>query len=262
MSVMTPSAASAESFPPSPKAPVRRIVDAFTRTLHALLGLSFAGAYITAESEMFRLVHVTLGYTLAGLLVTRLVWGLLGPRHARLSALWGKLRGVGAWLVQARACWSLSPTHWLATLRQGQNLLIPVSVAVLLLAIAPLVGSGYVLYEELTGDWMEEVHEFMGNLMLVAVLVHVGAVVLLSVLRQRNLAKPMLTGCVPGKGPDLIRHNHRPLAVLLLWAVLAFWGWQWQTRPQGEAAVAHPAAALSTAQWLGRLWRGDDDHDD
>jgi cytochrome b len=225
--------------------PVRRTVDAFTRTLHALLALSFAGAYITAESEMFRLVHVTLGYTLGGLLLARLVWGLVGPRHARLSALVGKLRGVGGWLAAWRATSLKSPGDWMQTLRQGQNLILPVSVAVLLLVIGPLVGSGYALYEELTGDWMEEVHEFMGNLMLMAVLVHVASVVLLSGLRKRNLAMPMVTGCVPGKGPDLIRSNHRPMAALLLVAVLVFWGWQWHTRAQADAASPGVGAAQS-----------------
>lgn len=233
--------------------PVRRTVDAFTRTLHALLALSFVGAYITAESEMFRWVHVTLGYTLGGLLVARLVWGLVGPRHARWSALVGKLRGAAAWFAAWRGMSFKSPGDGLHLLRQGQNLIVPVSVAVLLLAIAPLVGSGYVVYEALTGDWMEEVHEFMGNLMLMAVLVHVAGVVLLSVLRRRNLALPMVTGCVPGKGPDLIRRNHRPLAALLLVAVLAFWGWQWQARPQADAAPSGVGTAQS---------QGEDDHGD
>jgi cytochrome b len=232
---------------------VRRTVDAFTRTLHALLALSFVGAYITAESELFRLVHVTLGYTLGGLLVARLLWGLMGPRHARLSALVGKLRGVGTWWAAWRGVRLSEPGQCLQVLRQGQNLILPVSVAVLLLAIAPLVGSGYVLFEELTGDWMEEVHEFLGNLMLIAVLVHVAGVVLLSVLRRRNLALPMVTGCVPGKGPDLIRRNHRPLAVLLLLAVLIFWGWQWSTRPPADGASPVAGTAQS---------RGVDDHDD
>ncbi len=236
------SAAAGASLGPVP--PVRRTVDAFTRTLHALLALSFVGAYITAESELFRLVHVTLGYTLGGLLVVRLLWGVVGPRHARLSALVGKLRGVGTWWAAWRGVRLSEPGECLQVLQQGQNLILPVSVAVLLLAIAPLVGSGYVLFEELTGDWMEEVHEFLGNLMLIAVLVHVGGVVLLSVLRKRNLALPMVTGCVPGKGPDLIRRNHRPLAVLLLLAVLTFWGWQWQTRPQADGS----SPGVGTAQ--------------
>ena len=55
--------------------------DAPVRVFHWLLVLSFAGAYLTAESERWRLVHVTLGYTLAGLLAFRLLWGVAG-RHA------------------------------------------------------------------------------------------------------------------------------------------------------------------------------------
>ena len=56
------------------------------RIFHWLLALSFAGAFLTAESERWRLVHVTLGYTVAGLVVFRLLWGVLGSRHARFSS--------------------------------------------------------------------------------------------------------------------------------------------------------------------------------
>ena len=59
--------------------------DAPVRVFHWLMVLSFAGAYLTAESERWRLLHVTLGYTLAGLIVFRLLWGLVGTRHARFS---------------------------------------------------------------------------------------------------------------------------------------------------------------------------------
>ncbi|MFP5400059.1 MAG: cytochrome b/b6 domain-containing protein, partial [Gammaproteobacteria bacterium] len=49
-------------------APSRRVVDAPTRMFHWLFALSFAGAWLSAESEHWRALHVTLGYTLAGLL--------------------------------------------------------------------------------------------------------------------------------------------------------------------------------------------------
>lgn len=230
----------------------RRTVDAFTRTLHALLALSFFGAYITAESEVFRLVHVSLGYTLGGLLVTRVVWGFVGPRHARLSALWGKLRGLGPWfkgLRQGQASW-----------RHAQNLYMALSVVVVLAVIAPVVLSGYVTYQEWTGDWMEEVHEFSANFMLMAVLAHIGGVVVLSCWRRRNLAAPMLTGRVEGTGPDLIRSNHAPLAAMLLAAVMSFWVWQWQDSPQAQAGNS---LASVTSTWLqpahGKAQSEDDD---
>ena len=71
------------------------MVDAPTRVFHWLFALSFLGAYLTADGERFRLLHVTLGYTMAGLLVFRVLYGLLGPRQAGLALLWRKLSGSG-----------------------------------------------------------------------------------------------------------------------------------------------------------------------
>lgn len=239
--------------------PTRRTVDAFTRTLHALLAMSFLGAYITAESEIFRLVHVTLGYTLGGLLLVRVVWGLLGPRHARLSALLGKLRGLGAWLKGLGHGLANGLGGVQASWRQGQNLYMALTVVAVLLAIVPVVLSGYVTYQEWTGEWMEEVHEFFGNFMLAAVLAHIAGVVVLSLLRRRNLATPMLTGRVEGAGPDLIRSNQGWWAIVLLAAVVSFWVWQWQASPQGQgegvAAWLHPAPGKAQSMQS-------DDHDD
>ena len=59
--------------------------DVPVRVFHWLLVLSFTGAYLTAESERWRLLHNTLGYTVDGLVAFRLVWGLVGTRHARFS---------------------------------------------------------------------------------------------------------------------------------------------------------------------------------
>ena len=42
-------------------APSRRMVDAPTRVFHALFALSFLGAYLSADGEHWRMLHVTLG---------------------------------------------------------------------------------------------------------------------------------------------------------------------------------------------------------
>src|SRR5512139_2829983 len=80
-----------------------------TRVFHWLLALSFAGAYVTAESERWRLVHVTLGYTLGGLLVFRLLWGLMGTRHARFASF---VRGPAAVLRYLRSLVSGHPEYY------------------------------------------------------------------------------------------------------------------------------------------------------
>jgi cytochrome b len=215
----------------------RRTVDAPTRVMHALLALSFLGAYVTADGERWRLLHVTLGYTMAGLLAFRVVWGLVGPRHARLSALVRKLQGLPGWISGLKA----GAPNW----RLAQNLLLALSVAALLALIAPLTLSGYATYNEWAGDWLEEVHEFFGNALLAVVLAHVAVIAGISVLRRRNAVTPMLTGRVEGAGPDLIKSNHNAVAALLLAAVLGFWAWQWQQAPSVGTGGTGQGAALT-----------------
>jgi len=200
-------------------APTRRVTDAPTRVFHWLFALSFTGAYLTAESEHWRLVHVTLGYTLAGLLAFRIVWGLVGPRQARLGLLLRKLSGLKPWLASAR----LGQFNG----RQAQNLGMALAVLALMVAVVPLTLSGYATYNEWGGDLIGEVlaeaHELFANGMLALVLGHIGLIALLSLLRRTNAARPMLSGRIPGAGPDLAQRNHGAVAVLLVAAVVGFW---------------------------------------
>ena len=218
----------------SPRPATRRVTDATTRMLHWLMALSFAGAYLTADGDRWQRVHVTLGYTLAGLLVGRLLWGWVGPRQVRLSVLWRNLKGLPVWLKSLPTVTSQATR--LPAWRQGENLLMALAVALILAVIIPLTLSGYVVWDAWGGEWLEGVHEFFGTTLLALVLVHIGLVALLSLLRRKNQALPMLTGRVAGAGPDLARRNHRILAALVLTCVTGFWGWQWTEAPNKAAA--------------------------
>lgn len=208
--------------------PTRRVTDAPTRVFHWLFALSFTGAYLTAESEHWRLVHVTLGYTLAGLLAFRILWGLVGPKQARLGLLLRKLSGWKPWLANARN----GQIHG----RQAQNLAMALAVLALMVTVVPLTLSGYATYNDwgdlLGGEWagelLEETHELFANGMLALVLGHIGLIVLLSLLRRTHAARPMLSGRIPGPGPDLAQRNHGFVAALVAAAVVGFWAWQWQ----------------------------------
>jgi cytochrome b len=240
---------------PTAPAPRRLVTDAPTRMFHWLFALSFVGAYLTADGERFRLLHVTLGYTLAGLLVFRVLYGLLGPRQAGLGLLWRKLTGLPAWLRSVRTAPSLSAVNW----RQAQNLLMALAVFALLVLVVPLTLSGYGTYNDwgdvLGGEVFEEVHEFVGEAFLFVVLAHLALIAGLSLLRRKNQAAPMLSGRVDGPGPNLVQQNRSWLAALLLIAVLAYGTWEWQQSPSGLI----PAKALSS---LGDGAGGDHDEDD
>ncbi len=200
-------------------------MDAASRAFHWLLALCFTGAYLTAEGERWRLVHVSLGYTMVGLMVFRLLWGLLGPRHARLSQWLRRLKGASPFMRAVR--------EGNASSVMAQSVLSAMAVLALMTLVVLTTASGYVSYEELAGDWMEDVHETMGNALLVVVLAHVGLLLGLSVWRRRNLLMPMVTGKTPGQGADLIKRNHAGLAALLLVAVMGYWLYQWQQAPVG-----------------------------
>lgn len=243
---------------PRAAAPTRRVTDAPTRMFHWLFALSFLGAYLTAEGEHFRLLHVTLGYTLAGLLVFRVLYGLFGPRTAGLGLLWRKLGSAPAWLRSLHTAHSLTAINW----RQGQNLLMALAVFALLALVLPLTLSGYATYNDwgdfLGGDWLEEVHEFFGEAFLLVVLAHLALIAGLSLLRQKNQALPMLTGRVAGPGPHLVQNNRAWLAVLLLLAVLTYGAWEWQQSPKGLVT----APALSSLLAGDSRDHGSDDDDD
>ncbi|WP_246316165.1 cytochrome b/b6 domain-containing protein [Tepidicella baoligensis] len=204
----------------------RLVTDAPTRAFHALFALSFVGAYLTAESEYWRLLHVTLGYTFAGLLLFRLLYGLVGPRQVRLSVLWRKVTGALQW---PRTLWTtrgLQASVWKQAPQAGMAL----TIGLILLLVCPLALTGHATYNDwgdwIGGEWLEELHELAANTTLALVLAHMGLIALLSLIRRQNQAMPMITGRLPGNGPSPVKHNHLWLAILVVLGVCAFWGWQ------------------------------------
>lgn len=204
------------------------IWDAPVRVFHWLAVLSFAGAYLTAESERWRLVHVTLGYTLAGLVAFRVVWGFIGTRHARFASF---VHGPSAAVAYLRALFAgKSAPH------AGHNPAGALAIVVLLALAAGVTATGWLTYAEWGGDRFEDLHEALANLMLGLVGVHVAAVVISSRLHRDNLVRAMFTGRKAAPPYEGIRRAWHGLAVLMLATVLGFWWLQWLDAPTPGAS--------------------------
>lgn len=208
--------------------------DAPVRVFHWLMVLSFAGAYLTAEGEHWRLVHVSLGYTVGGLVAFRMLWGLMGTRYARFSSF---VRGPAAVVRYLRSLRSGHPEHFV-----GHNPAGAVAIVLLLLSSVLIVATGWAVFNDIGGNWVAELHEGAGNAMLAVVAVHIAGVVLASRLHGENLVRSMLTGRKEGAPHEGIHRAWYGLAVLLLAAVLGFWWLQWQGAPSGSAALTSAAA--------------------
>lgn len=209
--------------------------DAPVRIFHWLMVLSFAGAWLTSESERWQLVHITLGYTMAGLIAFRLLWGLVGTRYARFAQFVRGPQAVWRYLQSLR---TPRPQH-----HTGHNPAGALAIVLILLAGAALTLSGWANYNEIGGNWVEEFHEVLGNGMLLLVAVHVAGVIVSSRLHRENLARAMVTGRKDGAPSEGIGRSFAWLAAVLLALVLAFWWNQWRSAPgpADQAALAAPA---------------------
>lgn len=208
-----------------------KVWDPFVRVFHWSVVAAFAVAYIVGDEVLA--VHVWAGYLIGGLLVLRVVWGLVGPRHARFSdfvygpaAVFGYLRD----LVGFRA------KRYLGHSPAGGAM-----VVALLLGLAAITGTGLVTYAvrnnagPLVGlisapaappavtatpepprvqdqgttegrrrgrtprpgrEW-KEIHEWSANIVLVLVGFHILGVLLSSLAHHENLVRAMITGRKP-----------------------------------------------------------------
>ena len=205
--------------------------DAPTRVFHWLLALSFAGAFLTGDSERWRDIHLLLGYTLVGLIAFRVIWGLIGTRYARFRAF--AFRPAEVWQY-LRSLPTRSPRHYLGHNPAG-------SLAIfLLLALGLATGlSGWAYYSDLGGEWLAELHEGAAFAMLAVVFVHIAGVGVSSLLHRENLIRAMITGRKSGERADGIRRSHAWLAAVMVALVAGFWVWY----PSLQSPVARFDAA-------------------
>jgi cytochrome b len=144
-------------------------------------------------------VHVWAGYAVGMLIVARIVWGLVGSRHARFSDF---VYDPGTTLRYVRDLVVFRAERYLGHSPGGGAMVI-----LLLVFLSATVVTGLVVYgaDQLagplagmftkdSGEALEEVHKAVANITLALILAHVAAVVLASFVHRENLVRAMVTG--------------------------------------------------------------------
>lgn len=183
---------------------------------HWLMVAGFCIAWLTGDSETWRLVHVVAGATVLAVAAFRLPWGFIGSRYARFVDF---VRGPTAVKNYASGLLKLEPDHHV-----GHN---PAGgwAIVLLLSLGILTGlAGWALYNDFGGHLLEELHEGLATAMLVVVFIHIAGVFSGSLLHGENLVRAMLTGRKEGPADAAIA-SARPFAAVVLLAWVAVAGW-------------------------------------
>ena len=176
-----------------------RVWDPFVRIFHWLLVLLFTLAYFTGEDLLS--LHVYAGYAVFGLILLRMLWGVVGTPHARFSDFVYRPSRVISFVKDTLA---LRARRYLGHNPAGGAMILLMLVSLLLVSVsgvaiygiekgagplAMLGGSG-----EFLEDALEEVHEFFANFMVLLVVVHIAGVIAESLIHRENLVKAMLTG--------------------------------------------------------------------
>lgn len=205
--------------PASGQAATVRVWDPLVRVFHWGLVAAVAIAWLTADEV--QPVHEFAGYTVAGLVALRAIWGFAGSRHARFAQF---VKGPGDTLAYLGAMVRGRERRYL-----GHNPAGAAMILALLLTLSGTAFTGWLMADparvamlpdlprivapawadddddgegrEIDGP-LKDMHETLANLMLLLVALHVGGVVLASVRHHENLARAMVTGEKRTPDPD------------------------------------------------------------
>ena len=108
------------------------------------------------------------------------------------------------------------PEHWV-----GHNPAGSYAIYALLLLGFAAAGSGWALYADVGGEWLEEVHEALAFSMLSVVGLHVAGVVVSSMPHRENLVRCMIDGYKQGRSEDGIASSKKYWVVLLFGSVVS-----------------------------------------
>jgi cytochrome b len=191
------------------------IWDAPTRVFHWLQAISFAGAYLTSESERYRDIHLAFGYIMLGLLVFRLLWGLIGTRYARFSSFLFYPGEVMAYLL---SLFKNKARHYL-----GHNPAGSVSVWLLLALGLFICVTGVTALQNDASEPVVTMHGVSTNIMLVVISLHLMGVLMSSLMHRENLVRSMITGFKFAENREDNQRTYNWLGVMMLAVAVAFW---------------------------------------
>ena len=173
--------------------------DLLVRVFHWVLVGAFFIAYIT---EDFLTIHSWAGYTVLGLLAFRIIWGVIGTKHARFTDFVFRPKHIKQFLKDTL---SLKAKRYLGHNPAGGAMVILLIVSLLITTLSGLIIFGIEEAQgpfaswlsgasHFWGDLFEELHEFFANFTLFLVFIHVAGVLVESLIHGENLITSMING--------------------------------------------------------------------
>ena len=188
----------------------RKIWDVPTRLFHwALVGTVLTGLYLGEFREFSTVqLHFYFGYATGGLLVFRVLWGIFGPAHARLSRLFPSPRALASYVG---GMFKRRPSGV-----AGHNPVGALSVLAMLAALSVQVITGLCseddalfsqgpLVEYLDSATvlkMTAIHYWSSRVVMGLIVLHLAAILFYRLWKREDLVTAMVTGWKTVKRDD------------------------------------------------------------
>jgi cytochrome b len=185
--------------------PEKRLVwDLPLRLFHWLLVLCVSASYATAKGGFnWTKYHFWIGYVTLGLVAFRIIWGFLGPRHARFSNF---IAGPSRLFAYMRTLFKRDSTP-----TPGHNPLGGLVVVVMLLMVGAQAVTGLFLIDNTevwtapyyptvsgaTANALGKFHHLNFDVLLWVISLHVLAIIYYKAYKRQSLVVPMITGSKP-----------------------------------------------------------------
>ena len=226
-----------------------RLWDLPTRLFHWLLVVLIGAAIVSGKIGGAVIDwHARIGLAILGLVVFRLVWGIIGSSHARFASFFPTPGSIIAYL---RGEWR----------GVGHNPLGAFSVFGLLGFVALQVGTGlfgnddiafngplFNLVSKELSDSLTGIHKISISVLIALIALHLAAIAFYTHVKKEQLVKPMITGwkdVKPGQGESTRGGGMIAILIALAIALAAVYAasgvWQGSTPP--PATTAPPAAS-------------------
>jgi len=177
---------------------LRLVWDLPTRVFHWLLVCSLIGSYVTAKlGEMTW--HMRLGFLMIGMLIFRVLWGLIGPRHARFGSF---IKGPGTILRYLKG----------GVKSVGHNPLGAGMVVLMLALLVLQVATGLFSTDDIAyvgpynpsvshklAEQLTAIHHKNFNLILAAIGLHLCAIIYYTFVKKERLVPAMIHGGKPAE---------------------------------------------------------------